>query len=85
VASYKVTVASSAIKELGTFPKKDRQRISSRLQFLGRDTRPPGYEKLAGENRYRLRQGDYRIIYAIDDPSGTVDVVKIGHRREVYR
>lgn len=85
MGSYKVIVAPSAIKELGTFPKKDRQRIVARLQSLGRDPRPSGYEKLAGQNRYRVRQGDYRIIYAIDDPAQTVDIVKIGHRKEVYR
>ncbi|HEV3279541.1 MAG TPA: type II toxin-antitoxin system RelE/ParE family toxin [Terriglobia bacterium] len=82
MASYRVIVASSAIRELGTFPKKDRQRIGARLRSLGSDPRPPGYEKLAGRNRYRVRQGDYRIIYSIDDPTATVDIVKIGHRKE---
>jgi len=85
VANYRVVVASSAIKELRTFPKKDRQRLSSRLESLGVDPRPAGYEKLAGQNRHRVRQGDYRIIDAIDDAARTVDVVKIGHRKEVYR
>jgi len=85
VASYSVVVAASAIKELGVFPKKVRQRIAARLRSLAQNLRPPGHEKLAGQNRYRVREGDYRIIYAIDDANPTVDVVKIGHRKEVYR
>jgi mRNA interferase RelE/StbE len=84
VASYRVVVASSAIKELNAFPKKDRQRIALRLQSLGPDPRPRGHEKLAGQERYRVRQGDYCIVYAIDDSTETVDVVKIGRRKEVY-
>lgn len=85
MANYNVIVAASATKELRTFPKKDRQRIGSRLQSLGHDPRPQGCEKLAGQNRYRVRQGDYRIVYAIDDPTETVDIVKIAHRKGVYR
>lgn len=85
MANYRVVVASSAIRELRTIPKKDRQRIGSRLQSLGRDPRPPGHEKLAGQNRYRVRQGDYRIVYTIDDPAEMVDIVKVGHRKDVYR
>ena len=85
MASYRVVIASSAIKELGTLPKKDRQRIGARLESLGLDPRPPGCEKLAGQDRYRVRQGDYRIVYSVDDRFQTVDVAKIGHRKEVYR
>ena len=84
MAGYRVTVASSAVKELNSFPKKDRQRIGSRLRLLAQEPRPPGSEKLTGQDRYRVRQADYRIIYAIDDSTRSVDVVKIGHRREVY-
>lgn len=85
MANYKVSVAASAVKELKGVPKRDRHRIASRMQSLSDDPRPPGCEKLSGENRYRIRQGDYRILYFIDDLTEAVDIVKIGHRREVYR
>jgi mRNA interferase RelE/StbE len=57
----------------------------TRIRGLADDPRPPGSETLSGEDRYRLRQGDYRVIYAIDDDRRIVEIVKIGHRREVYR
>lgn len=85
MANYKVSVAASAVKELKGVPKRDRQRIALRMQSLSGDPRPPGCEKLSGESRYRIRQGDYRILYSIDDLMEAVDIVKIGHRREVYR
>ncbi|HEV2418776.1 MAG TPA: type II toxin-antitoxin system RelE/ParE family toxin [Terriglobia bacterium] len=85
MANYKVSVAASAVKELRGVPKRDRHRIAFRMQSLSGDPRPPGCEKLSGENRYRIRQGDYRILYSIDDSTEAVDIVKIGHRREVYR
>jgi mRNA interferase RelE/StbE len=57
-----------------------------RIQALAAEARPPGCEKLSGsEDRYRVRQGRYRVVYHVDDPSLTVTVVKIGHRRDVYR
>jgi mRNA interferase RelE/StbE len=64
---------------------KGRHRIIARIQGLARQPRPPNCEKLAGEEKYRLRQGDYRILYSVDDAAKDVTVVKIGHRREVYR
>lgn len=66
-------------------PKKDIARIFERLQQLGHQPRPPGCEKLRAVEGYRIRQGDYRILYTIDDKNRIVDIVKIGHRREVYR
>ena len=66
--------------------KKDRQRIVAKIRSLGDDPRPPGYEKLAGqEGRYRIRSGRYRVIYSIGDVEVLVVVVRVGHRREVYR
>jgi mRNA interferase RelE/StbE len=56
-----------------------------RISKLADDPRPPGSEKPAGDDRYRVRQGPYRILYEIDDGARTVVIVKIGHRREVYR
>lgn len=55
------------------------------MDKLGSDPRPPGTEKLSGQEKYRIRQGDYRVLYAIDDDSATVTIVKVGHRRDVYR
>lgn len=85
MASYKLLIKPSAAKELEALPQKDRRRAAARIQSLGRNPRPAGAEKLSGQDKYRLRQGDYRILYAIDDPSATVRIVKIGHRRDVYR
>jgi len=87
VAGYSVLIKTSAAKELGAVePRGLRTRIVSRIQGLARAPRPPGSQKLAGESeRYRIRQGAYRIVYSVDDEQRIVEVVKIGHRREVYR
>lgn len=87
MASYSVRIKTSAAKELEAVePKAMRARIVSRIQALARTPRPAGSQKLAGEvERYRFRQGSYRIVYSIDDAARVVEVVKIGHRREVYR
>jgi mRNA interferase RelE/StbE len=86
VASYSVRIRRSAAKELESLgSKKDRQRIISRVRALAGDPRPPGAEKLSGSrDRYRVRQGDYRILYEIQDDV-LIIVVKIGHRRDAYR
>ena len=85
--SYKLQIKPSASKELELVgSKKDRQRIVSRIYSLADDPRPTGCEKLtAEEDKYRVRQGNYRIIYSINDKQRLVVVTKIGHRREVYR
>jgi mRNA interferase RelE/StbE len=87
VASYNVFIKTSAAKELdGVEPRAVRARIVSRIQGLAQTPRPHRSQKLAGEEeRYRIRQGAYRIVYAVDDVTRVVEVVKIGHRREVYR
>jgi mRNA interferase RelE/StbE len=87
VARYKILVKPSAKKEIDAVgQKKDRQRIVLRIQSLGENPRPLGCEKLAGHlDRYRLREGNYRILYSIDDEKLLVDVVKVGHRKDVYR
>jgi mRNA interferase RelE/StbE len=85
VASYKRLIKPSAAKELEALPEKDRRRTATKIQRLARDPRPAGAEKLSGQDRYRLRQGDYRILYSIDNASAAVVIVKIGHRRDVYR
>jgi len=87
VAGYRLLIKPSAAKEIEALgQKRDRQRIVNRIDALASEPRPAGCEKLAGaEERYRVRQGQFRIVYAIDDPSRTIEVVKVGHRREVYR
>ena len=86
-ANYKLQIKESAAKELGSLGhKKDRERIATRINSLAVDPRPPGSEKLAGdENKYRVRQGNYRIVYSLDDQHRTILIVKIGDRKEVYR
>ena len=87
MASYSVLIKTSAAKELAAVePRAARVRIVSRIEALARTPRPRGSQKLAGdEERYRIRQGAYRIVYSVDDGARVVEVVKIGHRREVYR
>jgi mRNA interferase RelE/StbE len=85
VASYKLLIKPSAVKDLEAIPVKDRRKVAARIQTLAADPRPHGYEKLSGQERYRLRQGDYRVVYAIDAAEHTVLVVKIGNRRDIYR
>ena len=85
MASYKLLIKRSAAKELEELPPKVRRRVASKIDALGTTPRPPGVEKLSGQEKYRIRQGDYRVLYAIDDDAQIVTVVKIGHRRDVYR
>jgi mRNA interferase RelE/StbE len=83
--SYELRIKPSAVKELRALRKRDRVRIAERIQNLSDDPRPRGCEKLTGGVRYRVRQGAFRVLYEVDDEEGIVTVVKIGHRRDVYR
>ena len=85
MASYSIEIKRSAAKELTQLPPKDRGRSVARIQALADDPRPVGAEKLSGQDRYRVRQGAYRILYEIEDQVLRIMVVKIGHRRDVYR
>ncbi|HEV2748944.1 MAG TPA: type II toxin-antitoxin system RelE/ParE family toxin [Gemmatimonadales bacterium] len=85
MASYKVLITRSAAKELEALPPKVRRRIVDKIAALAVTPRPQGVEKLSGQEKYRIRQGDYRVLYAIDDTAEIVTVVKIAHRRDVYR
>ena len=85
MAAYKVFFKKSVWKDLESIPKNDLTKILKRIEMLGDDPRPSGCEKLTGEERYRLRQGKYRILYSIQDDELTVWVVKVGHRKDVYR
>lgn len=82
---YKILFRKSVLKDLDDIPKKDVKKIVAAVRSLADDPRPPASKKLSGQERYRLRQGNYRIIYSIEDYVLTVCVVKIGHRKEVYR
>jgi mRNA interferase RelE/StbE len=85
VAKYRLLIKPSAVKEIEAIPlKKDRKRIIDRLLKLAENPRPPGCEKLSGQNKYRVRQGRYRILYVIEDDKLLVYVVKVGHRKDVY-
>jgi mRNA interferase RelE/StbE len=85
VGSYKLEVKRTAAREIGDPPKADCRRVVAKIQLLARNPRPHGCEKLSGADKYRIRQGDYRILYEIDDSKRLVTVVKVGNRREVYR
>jgi mRNA interferase RelE/StbE len=86
VGSFKVFIKPSAVKELEAIDgKPDRGRVARRIRDLANDPRPAGCEKLSGHDKYRVRQGDYRIVYEVDGERSVVTVVKIGHRRDVYR
>ena len=83
---YRVFIKTSSLKEIEAIdPKADRQRIVRRIRGLAADPRPPGCEKLSGHDKYRLRQGRHRIVYSIEDEDLFVYVVKVGHRKDVYR
>ena len=85
MASYSVLIKPSAAKELERLPDKLRRQVAKRIQALADNPRPVGVEKLTGEELYRLRQGDHRIVYSIEDAVLIVRVVRIGNRRDVYR
>lgn len=85
MAAYKVFFKKSVEKDFGRFPKKDLKKIINRIGGLAEDPRSPGCEKLTGEDRYRLRQGSYRIIYSIQDSEFSVWMVKVWHRKDIYR
>ena len=87
MAGYRLLVKPSAVKEIESIgTKRDRRRIVSCIEALAAEPRAPGCEKLAGPSAlFRVRQGQYRVIYSVDDARHTVEVVKVGHRREVYR
>ena len=85
MASYKILIKRSAAKELEAVPLRDRRRLVTRIEALAANPRPAGAQKLSGEDKYRIRQGDYRILYEIVDEDLIVTVVRVGHRRDVYR
>lgn len=84
MANYKLVFKKSVAKDLRLIPNKDIVRILQRMEELKTNPRPAGCEKLSGQERYRFRQGAYRIIYEVADELLVITVVKIGHRKQVY-
>lgn len=85
MAAYKVFFRKSVEKDFSIIPKKDLRKILQRIDTLADDPRPSGCEKLTGQERYRIRQGKYRIVYSIQDNKLTIWIVKVGHRSNIYR
>ena len=85
MAKYEIVLRKSVRKDLEPIPKRDVQRILADIANLANDPRPPPSRKLSGSEKYRLRCGVYRVLYEIQDAVLIVCIVKVGHRREVYR
>jgi mRNA interferase RelE/StbE len=85
MAEYEILFKESVWKDLKKIPKRELKKIFSRVEKLCNDPRPMGCEKLTGEELYRIRQGNYRIVYSLQDNELTVWVIKVGHRKDVYR
>lgn len=85
MANYKIEIKKSAAKEIENLPSAILKRVIAHIQELANEPRPIGCKKLSGDEKYRIRVGDYRILYEIEDEVVTVYVVKVAHRKEVYR
>lgn len=84
-SAYQLIILPSAEREIRSLPRADIPRVRSRIQLLMENPRPAGCKKLIGQVGYRVRQGDYRILYEVDDAQRIVTISKVRHRREVYR
>ena len=85
MAGYEIYFKESVWKDLDKIPKNYLNRILTRIESLVENPRPMGSEKLAGDELYRIRQGNYRIVYSIQDNQLTIWIIKVGHRKDVYR
>ncbi len=85
MAVYEIFFKKSVWKDLKTIPDKDLKRILKCIDSLSDNPRQPGCKKLSGQEKYRFRQGRYRIIYSVQDEELTIWIVKVGHRKNVYR
>lgn len=84
MAKYKLLIKPSGVKEIEAIANiKDRRRVVERINKLSQNPRSAGCEKLSGQDKYRVRQGHFRIVYSIEDTSLTVNIVKVGHRKDV--
>ncbi len=85
MAEYKIYFKESVYKDFKSIPKPDLKKILLKIEILSQNPRPIGCEKLTGRERYRIRQGKYRVVYSIQDNVLTVWIVKVGHRKDIYR
>ncbi len=85
MAEYKIFFKKSVWKDFKSIPAIDLKKILKCIESLGENPRQQGCKKLSGQERYRFRQGRYRIIYSIQDEEITVWIIKVGHRKNVYR
>ncbi|WP_319585985.1 type II toxin-antitoxin system RelE/ParE family toxin [uncultured Desulfobulbus sp.] len=85
MAGFEILFKESVYKELKSIPKTDLKKILSKIELLANDPRPTGSQKLTGLELYRVRQGQYRIVYSIHDNELLIHIVKVGHRKDVYR
>ena len=83
--SYRLELETKALKEFKGLPKGRRELVSEVFDDLQANPRPPGAKRLSGVDGYRVRSGDYRVLYTIDDAAKRVRVYRLGHRKEVYR
>jgi len=83
--SYSIYILRRAQRELAQLPKEAYERVRDAIHAFGQNPRPPGCLKLTGRDGWRIRVGDYRVIYEIDDEQRTVTILHIGHRRDIYR
>ncbi|MFH1184759.1 MAG: type II toxin-antitoxin system RelE/ParE family toxin [Chloroflexota bacterium] len=86
MARYEILLRQSVLKkDLAHIPKADARRMVETIRALANNPRPPGIQKLSGQERYRIREGDYRIVFSIQDQPRTIWIIKVGHGRDVYR
>lgn len=85
MVSYKIFFKESVEKDFHRIPRKDLKKILARIKLLSENPRPPGCEKLTGQEKYRIRQGRYRVVYSIQDEEVTLWIVKVAHRKDVYK
>ena len=85
MAKYNIEIKKSAAKEIEHLPSKDRKKVLDKIGALAENPRPHDCKRLSAQERYRIRCGDYRILYSIEDDILIVCVVKVAHRKEVYR
>lgn len=85
MAKYSIEIKRSAAKEIERLPNKDLKAVLKKIDLLAENPRPKGCKKLSNEEKYRIRIGDYRVLYLIDDGAIVIYVVKVGHRGDVYR
>ena len=83
--SYRIVIKRSAAKEIERIEKKDKIRIIEKIRGLASEPHPHGSKKLSGQEKYRIRQGNYRILYQVIDDELIINVVRVGHRRDIYK